>query len=193
MVAINDRMTFQHLQTVNDAAGNLVAFAIDTTYKLWQVWRDPATQEWHLSEIEVGTGPMEQFDAYRTRITMLDAQGAPMPNAPITVKASGPTPAQLNAGDMVLLGPQFTPCRTDATGNLTVVVPADGLDTPTLSVQADFMDPSEHVAIEPNGDIQGKTSRRHGERPAQSAGHGWTADHAAERQIRRARGRNGGG
>jgi hypothetical protein len=156
IMPLNAEMVFLQMSTVKDADGNVMAFAIDSNFNLWQVWRDAATQEWHFVQVDVGTGPMHEFGAYRTQITVQTLDGTPQPNAQIELWSSGLTPAMVNGLDVGLNPQVATTARANAAGQVTVVIPADGLDTPTLTVHAGFMEPSERIVIEPNSDIQAR-------------------------------------
>jgi hypothetical protein len=156
MVSLNDQTLFAAASTVIDRDGNVVAFALDRTLALWQIWRDPTTQDWHFAKVDVGTGALEEFSAYVTRIDVLDVRGVPQGNAPVDIWSSGPTPATIN-GTSVALDPDLpTRCRADAMGRLTVIVDADALATPTLTLLGEFMDTDDRIVVEPNGDIQAK-------------------------------------
>lgn len=156
MAVLNDTMTFSAIRTITDLVGNVVAFALDAQQMLWQVWRDPTTQEWHFAQIEVGTGPLQQVMAYVTRITALDSLGTARPGAELAIWSSGPTPAMVN-GAAARLDPVLPMrCLADANGSVTVVIDADALDTPTLTLEDDQMIPGERIVAEPNYGIQAK-------------------------------------
>lgn len=152
MMMLNAQMSVVGFRLARDANGNVMAFAIDSTLKLWQVWRDAATQEWHFAQVDVGTGPMHEYGAYRTQITL---ENVP-PSAQVELWSSGLTPAMVNGQDVGLNPQVATVVQTNAAGQVTVVIPADGIDTPTLSVHAGFMEEAERVVIEPNAGIQAR-------------------------------------
>ncbi len=156
MVLLDSEMSFLQMRGVKDRSGNFMVFALDSNLDLWQVWRDAATQEWHFAQVEVGTGRLHQYDAYRTQITLLDQWGAAQPSTAVELWSSGITPAMVNGADVGLRPEVATIARTNAAGQILVAIPADGLDTPTLSVHTAFMETSERVAVEPNGEIQAR-------------------------------------
>ena len=156
MVALNDQLKFTTLATVKDRDGNIITFAPDTGFNLYQVWEDPATQDWSFERVEAGKGPLEQIDAYSTQITVVDALGAPQADAVVELWSTGPTPALVNGESVGLDATTAVSCRTNTAGRVTVVVSTDGLHTPALTIKADFMGPNEGLEIEPNSDIQTK-------------------------------------
>ena len=156
MVSLNQQTSFLSMSTAKDQDGNIMVFAVDTKFNLWQIWRDATTEEWRFEQVESGKGKIEQINAYVSRISVVDEYGAARANVAVEIKASGPTPVMIDDTHAMLFPDAGTTRLTDKYGRLIIAVDADGLSTPTLLLRTAAMPDGEQVAVEANGDIQAK-------------------------------------
>jgi hypothetical protein len=132
---------------------------------LYRKWRSPVVP----GDDTPGPGPwseepvryravnsrMVQQRTYATTIAVYDANGAPMTNRDVNLRASQFVSATA-AGEVVLLGPdQDTMVGTDATGRIRLTAPASSLATCEFSVSLPgIMDAEEDFKIQPNAKVQ---------------------------------------
>ena len=88
---------------------------------------------------------------YQTHITVVDGSNAPLSNTAIKIWSAGDETEILIDGTAFTVGGAAPASFTlDATGSCTLVSVADDLFSPTFTVWAPFMDPSECIVIQPD-------------------------------------------
>lgn len=109
-------------------------FAVGADQTLNVLTKDPATG-WAQVPVHQDGASLQQLAAWRTQISVLDANGNGVANAQIQLSADQIVGVWLPTGNIVLSGTPVFPV-TDASGRLTLSIPATELDTAGLTVQA---------------------------------------------------------
>lgn len=116
------------------------ALMIQRTDDAWELMtQDRASGVWTREAIQLAAGAAQapvSVKAYRTQLTLLDANGSPVAGEVLQVTAD--ELVQVSFGDRrALIGPGLVQdVVTDVRGRASVVVPASGLSAPVLSVTA---------------------------------------------------------
>lgn len=152
--------TWAHAQLKDSAARKIVALPLESEVKRFSVlahpdhtalmiqrtddaWelmtQDRASGVWTREAIQLAAGAAQapvSVKAYRTQLTLLDANGSPVAGEVLQVTAD--ELVQVSFGDRrALIGPGLVQdVVTDVRGRASVVVPASGLSAPVLSVTA---------------------------------------------------------
>ena len=88
---------------------------------------------------------------YQTHITIVDGSNAPLANTAIKIwSADDETEILIDGTAFTVGGATPASFTLDATGSCTLVSVADDLFSPTFTVWAPFMDPSECIVIQPD-------------------------------------------
>jgi len=115
--------------------------------------QDFTSGEWKTEQVNLSsTTTLEAISVYRTQITLVNEQGAPVPNAKLSVSAT--SLAQLRVGDKVhIVGPEASAVvMTNASGRVALSVPASGLTTPSLVFNAPGLEAGS--VVKPDVDVQ---------------------------------------
>jgi len=115
--------------------------------------QDFTSGEWKTEQVNLSsTTTLKAISVYRTQITLVDEQGAPVPNAKLSVSAT--SLAQLRVGDAVhIVAPDASAViTTNAFGRVALSVPASGLTTPSLIFNAPGLETGS--VVKPAVDVQ---------------------------------------
>jgi hypothetical protein len=102
--------------------------------------QDAATGMWRASEVRRTHDGAFEVARYRTEVTLTDANGAPLPNLPVTlaVAKEGSACEVSSAGSAITLTSAPTSLTTDAMGKLTIAaLTTAGLSIPDLTLAAE--------------------------------------------------------
>ena len=118
----------------------LITVADDGTLVVLE--QDAQTTLWSETTVHFTSTESLQVSCHRVQVSITDARGMPVPNAPVTVTAAAPVSALLSASNSTAVSPAAavvmlgdTPIKlvSDAKGQVTVAVPATGLSVPDLT------------------------------------------------------------
>jgi outer membrane protein assembly factor BamB len=89
---------------------------------------------------------------WRSSLRVLDTTGASRPNTPVVIWASAPATIEVD-GKAVTVSPDFQgTVSTDAAGDLSMVITADTITSPSISLWCPFMASDESMVLYPDHD-----------------------------------------
>lgn len=137
--------------TNRSAQSATALLAVGTDASLRMHAQDPDTRRWHARRAQTSATTAYQVPRYRTEITVLDFNNAPVPGVELSITAE--TAVALWAGGSSSPVDSTTPAtyRTDSLGRLTVATLASGLHTPELTVSGGHLTTS--VTAAPAGGV----------------------------------------
>ncbi len=122
---------------VNKTNGGNTIFASDGDASLYILSKSPASGMWSTAQVALpqpdpGAQPVA-FSSYTTRLRLADANGQPMPNAPLMISASSRTGFYVN-NLYTVLDPTPVAINTDQFGVVTIIESAHSLHCARLTV-----------------------------------------------------------
>lgn len=127
-------------------------FAVDSESALCMLQQDPVTTMWSIQRIQQPSAEAVDLTTYATKGLLTDGNGVLVANVPVTITASAAATIWVQ-GTATQIGPtQPATVTTDAAGRLTIVSPAFGLGTPSLTFSASGLAAS--VTENPAADVQ---------------------------------------
>jgi hypothetical protein len=118
--------------------------------------RDKTSGDWQKIEVDVPSQTaIEKISAYATDVTILGADGAPLANAPIEVRASAEV--EVTVGGAVYVIDPLTPARlmTNGAGRIAIAQPTDSLGVATLTFGLpNLMQAGQSVAVRQFAGVQ---------------------------------------
>jgi hypothetical protein len=133
---------------------NAAMFGIDGTGSLWSLSQSPTTTAWTAAAIQQPALPSQpaHVSTYRATVTATDANGSPLPNLAVSVTSSDACSVWVGNVAYNLTPPAAISVTTNAVGQLSVVTPATGLSTPTLTFNCNGL--SKPVSSAPAQQVQ---------------------------------------
>jgi hypothetical protein len=111
-------------------------FAVDVDGALWSYAFDATAQTWTSAKAQMPSITTFQVPTYRTLITVVDENGNPAPNLPVTVTADSLS-AVVVQGTFLPVGPaQPATVTTNALGSVTLTTVATATSSPQLTFTA---------------------------------------------------------
>ena len=127
---------------------------LDGTVVLTTLGRAATTQTWVLTPVHTANATHLQLSAYRTVLTVLDADDRPVAGHDLQVTPTFAVTGFDAAGGVVLPAGTATPLTTDATGQVTVAAPATALYAAQLTVVHDpGSGTPESLSVAPDGEL----------------------------------------
>ncbi|MEU6235958.1 hypothetical protein [Kitasatospora sp. NPDC047058] len=124
-------------------------FAIDAALGSLRLHvQDPQTQMWRSGPVLTSASQAYEVARYRTEVNVMDANGTPVPDYPVTlVAAAGSSACELScAGSTVTVGSEPVNLTTDSLGKVTLaMLTTAGLAAPKLSLNAEGLAAPETV------------------------------------------------
>jgi hypothetical protein len=144
--------SLQAIYTPQGTNINGQVFAIDSGSALCMLQQDPVTTMWSIQRIQQPSAEAVDLTTYATKGLLADGNGVPVASVPVTITASSAATIWVQ-GTATQIGPtQPATVSTDAAGRLTIVSPAFGLGTPSLTFSASGLAAS--VTENPAADVQ---------------------------------------
>ena len=110
-------------------------FVVDEALTLNVLSRDGSTGVWQMSPVYQQSPQTNALDCWRTQITVTDANGSAVLNAPVRLTSNLPIGAWLAPSSNAFFGTAPVTLTADTQGHLTFSVPAVELDTASLVAQ----------------------------------------------------------
>jgi hypothetical protein len=138
----------------NSQTNEIDLFAVNIDNQLHHLWQDLATTRWKEHQIMLGgINNSVEYDSYTSQISIADDQGFPLSGQTVMVKASELTMVKIN-GNKYFVDPSSdtVTCETDTLGNITIVNKVNGMVSPIIRLEANFLDkaidldPNKHIA-----------------------------------------------
>ncbi|MEU9312122.1 hypothetical protein [Streptomyces sp. NPDC048256] len=130
-------------------------FAIDAAVGSLRLhMQDPQTQMWRSGTVLTSSPNAYEVTRYRTEVTVMDANGAPVPQYPVTLAAAqGSSACELSCGGVtVTVGSDPVDLTTDALGKVTLaMLTTAGLASPRLSLAAEGL--AEAAVVQPGSGV----------------------------------------
>jgi hypothetical protein len=131
---------------------NAQVFAIDSGAALCVLQQDPVTTQWTAPNIQQPCAEYQDLTTYSTKAALVDINGVPVANTPVTITASAATTIWVQGVACLVDATQSATVNTDGAGRLTIVSPAFGLGTPALTFSASGL--ATPVTMNPAQDVQ---------------------------------------
>lgn len=158
IIPLNNDYQFTDFIGGHNPDGYTDVFALTTGGDLTHIWQDPNSLEWHFEEVELGSGPLEEYSGYNIRLTVYDNNQVAAAQTGVHIYAESPISVQIN-GKMVWLDKKsYWQGTTNESGIVELAVKTESLGIPVLRAWADFMPPNDRVLINAGGSIQQRLS-----------------------------------
>ncbi len=160
-ICINNDLQISSYSVSKSGDGSPIVFIVDNDHRLYRIWQDSMTLEWHKDEIEIEIidkekRKAEEFNSYSTEITVFDSGKLLRPNAKVKLWSSGEQSLIVNGKGYLLNPGRPVEVLSNYAGKVSIISETNELATSLLTVWTEFMDDDKGVAIEPNGYIQEK-------------------------------------
>ncbi len=143
---------FQLLFTGSNQQESPAFFGIDLDGALWSYAVDPVAQMWTSAQAQTTSSESYNVATYRTEVTVVDANGNPVPNLALTVTADSLS-AAIVQGAFLPMGPSLpATVTTNAVGRVTLTTVANGTSAPQLTFTADSL--TSAAPVNPAANLQ---------------------------------------
>ena len=142
----------------NDQDDSIDIFTVDLNDQLHHLWQDQVTSRWKDQQIVLAeTDTTVEFDSYATQITLTNQDGTPASDQQCTIRASELSMLAVNGSKyFVDQSSDSVVSATDDNGQITITNKAQGLASPVIRLEADFL--GGVVDINPAAGVKNKLS-----------------------------------
>jgi hypothetical protein len=126
-------------------------FAVGQDGALRYLSQDPTTSNWTAARAQrPSTAQPYHLTTYRAQVSVVDANGNPAANLPVTLSASTAASVVISGASHLVSTTAQAALSTDARGTVTLAMPALSLHAPSLTLSADGLGP---VTVAPDAGV----------------------------------------
>lgn len=155
LVQLDATLTFSQLIIGRDPATLAEVFAVTADARLYHVWQDATTTDWHVDEIELAQGgSLEEIRTFTAQMTVFDSNQVPVANTQVKIFSDAAIWLEVNGASCFV--DRTTPWQgtTNALGQVMLGAPTDTLGLPALAVWTSLMPAADRIALDLSGPIQ---------------------------------------
>ncbi|WP_444461504.1 hypothetical protein [Rhodobacter capsulatus] len=144
-----------------NANGYSEAYSVTEDNQIFRFWQAPDTEQWFSEVLDLpkAEDKLVSMPTHSTEIFVVDAEGAPLYDAPVSINAAFLCTLWVNgeAYRSSLVDP--VSFRTDATGKVVILQRANALAGATLLISTPVTGAGQPIVVQPNGQLQAKMAQ----------------------------------